>query len=135
MTMQWKNAIRISKLKPGKPKMVTMGLKTLMVVKREISSMRLKDSVDTCDGRWVWEERSLMIASDVHCIRLSIDLRMENWWTGRLSRCFPRMENWSVNCPGRRICQSTKQELRVNICKSKSDLIAWVASEAALRAH
>ena len=34
MTMQWKNAIRISKLKPGKPKMVTMGLKTLMVVKK-----------------------------------------------------------------------------------------------------
>ena len=35
MTMQWKNAIRISKLKSGKPKMVTVGLKTLMVVKKE----------------------------------------------------------------------------------------------------
>ena len=93
--------------------------------------MRLKASVDTCDGRWDWEERSLMIASHVHCIRPNIDLRMESWWIGPLSRCFPRMENWSVSCPGRRICQSMKQELRVNICKSKSDLIAWVARREA----
>ena len=33
--MQWKNAIRISKLKPDKPRMVTLGLKTLMIVHHE----------------------------------------------------------------------------------------------------
>ena len=30
--MQWKNAIRLTKLKPEKPKMVNLGLKTLMIV-------------------------------------------------------------------------------------------------------
>tara|TARA_B100001121_G_scaffold243521_1_gene218118 strand:+ start:102 stop:458 length:357 start_codon:yes stop_codon:yes gene_type:complete len=30
--MQWKNAVRLSKLKPDKPKMVSLGLKTLMIV-------------------------------------------------------------------------------------------------------
>ena len=30
--MEWKNAIKVSKLKPDKPKMVNIGLKTLMVV-------------------------------------------------------------------------------------------------------
>ena len=30
--MQWKNAIRLSKLKPEKTKMVNLGLKTLMIV-------------------------------------------------------------------------------------------------------
>ena len=29
--MQWKNAIRLTKLKPEKPKMVNLGLKTLMI--------------------------------------------------------------------------------------------------------
>ena len=33
--MQWKNAIRLSKLKPDKPRMVSLGLKTLMIVHRE----------------------------------------------------------------------------------------------------
>ena len=30
--MKWKNAVRLTKLKPDKPKMVTVGLKTLMIV-------------------------------------------------------------------------------------------------------
>ena len=30
--MQWKNAVRLTKLKPDKPKMVSLGLKTLMIV-------------------------------------------------------------------------------------------------------
>ena len=30
--MRWKNAIRLAKLKPEKPKMVNIGLKTLMIV-------------------------------------------------------------------------------------------------------
>ena len=30
--MQWKNAIRLTKLKPEKPKRVNLGLKTLMIV-------------------------------------------------------------------------------------------------------
>ena len=30
--MRWKNAIRLTKLKPEKPKMVNIGLKTLMIV-------------------------------------------------------------------------------------------------------
>ena len=33
--MHWKNAIRLNKLKPDKPRMVTLGLKTLMIVKYE----------------------------------------------------------------------------------------------------
>ena len=33
--MNWKNAIRLKKLKPDKPRMVTLGLKTLMIVKYE----------------------------------------------------------------------------------------------------
>ena len=33
--MQWKNAIRLSKLKPDKPRMVILGLKTLMIVHHE----------------------------------------------------------------------------------------------------
>ena len=33
--MHWKNAIRLKKLKPDKPRMVTLGLKTLMIVKYE----------------------------------------------------------------------------------------------------
>jgi len=30
--MEWKNAVRVSKLKPNKPKMVNIGFKTLMLV-------------------------------------------------------------------------------------------------------
>ena len=30
--MKWKNAVRLTKLKPDKPKMVNVGLKTLMIV-------------------------------------------------------------------------------------------------------
>ena len=30
--MRWKNAVRLAKLKPEKPKMVNIGLKTLMIV-------------------------------------------------------------------------------------------------------
>ena len=33
--MKWKDAIRISKLKADKPRMVTIGLKTLMLVEHE----------------------------------------------------------------------------------------------------
>ena len=33
--MGWKDAIRVSKLKPDKPKMVNIGLKTLMVVLKD----------------------------------------------------------------------------------------------------
>ncbi len=33
--MRWRDAIRISKLKSGKPRMATIGLKTLMIVEYE----------------------------------------------------------------------------------------------------
>ena len=33
--MEWRNAVLLSKLKPGKPRMVNIGLKTLMVVQDE----------------------------------------------------------------------------------------------------
>ena len=33
--MEWRNAVLLAKLKPGKPRMVNIGLKTLMVVEDE----------------------------------------------------------------------------------------------------
>ena len=33
--MEWRNAVLLAKLKPGKPRMVNIGMKTLMVVEDE----------------------------------------------------------------------------------------------------
>ncbi len=50
--MEWKNAARISKLKPNKPKMVNIGLKTLMLVQYngEYHNGNIKLEVNYKDG-------------------------------------------------------------------------------------